>query len=371
MRAVVATEIGPLGPQLRLVLLGTGLECGAADCVSFAELSARLEQPDADLILIVVEPFGPALTTLQAAAVRTRAPVLAVGPAFNSHHIALTLQSGAQAYLDLSRVREDLLRALKTLHLSGAVHHPQGKTFAVLGASPGAGVTTVAASLAFALAEHHPNRVALAELGPGVPELALNLDLKLRHSVTDLAIHWDRMDASMVRKSMVQHPAGLMILAHHPETPHAPVLERPAMHQIVSLLRAMFGYTVLELGHSLDGSRLEAINLAEDVVVVLRLDVPGLRLTRQLLRQLAELDVPRDKLRLLANRHGQKQQIARKQAEDVLGLPIRDLIPDDPATVNESVNHGTPLVRLARRAAITRCFDILAVELNGEPEPTR
>jgi Flp pilus assembly CpaE family ATPase len=70
---------------------------------------------------------------------------------------------------------------------------------------------------------------------------------------------------------------------------------------------------------------------------------------------------------LVANRHGQKQQIQRKQAEEVLGLSIHDLIPDDPGTVNRSLNHGTPLVRVARRAAITRSFDVLAVQLNGAP----
>jgi pilus assembly protein CpaE len=368
MRAVVATEIAALGPQLRLALLGIGLDCGAADCVSFATLPDRLAQPNADVILVVVEPIATALRAIQGVATRSRCPVLAVGAALDSQHVALAMQNGAKAYLDLSRIREELVQTLATMYQNGSVIHPRGKTLAVIGASPGAGVTTVAASLAFAMAEHHPNKVALAELGPGVPELALNLDLKPRHSVSDLTVHWDRMDPTMVRQTMVPHAAGLMILAHKPETLQAHLLERPAMHQTVSLLRTMFGYTVLDLGHSLDASRLAAIRLSDCLVVVLRLDVPGLRLARQFIRQLAENDVPHDKLRLVANRHGQKQQIARKQAEEVLGLPIPDLIPDDPATVNQSLNHGTPLVKLARRAAITRSFDVLAVQLNGKAE---
>jgi len=371
MRAVVATETAALGTQLRQVALGSGLECGAADCVSLANLSTRLALPNADLILVVVEPAGLGLTAIENAASRTRSPILAVGPAFDPRLVSQALQRGAKAYLDLSRIREDLGKTLAKLHEAGSVVHPLGKTLAVVGASPGAGVTTVAASLAFALAEQHPNRVVLAELGPGVPELALSLDLKPRHSVSDLALHWDRMDPSMVRQSMVQHAAGLGILAHKPETLQAHVLERPAMYQTVVLLRAMFAYSVLDLGHSLDGSRLEAMNLADVLVVVLRLDVPALRLARQFIRQLMEQGVPREKLRLLANRHGQKQQIQRKTAEDVLGLPISDWIPDDPATLNQALNHGTPLLTTARRAAITRSFDVLAAQLNGEPEPGR
>jgi pilus assembly protein CpaE len=106
--------------------------------------------------------------------------------------------------------------------------------------------------------------------------------------------------------------------------------------------------------------------MSENVVVVLRLDVPSLRLTRQFVRRLTEQGVVRDKMRLVANRHGQRQQISRKKAEEVIGVAIPEWVPDDPATLNQALNHGLPLLSTARRAAITVSFDTLATKLNGK-----
>src|SRR5436305_263564 len=95
-------------------------------------------------------------------------------------------------------------------------------------------------------------------------------------------------------------------------------------------------------------------------------DVRWMRRTSQYERQLTEQGVARDKMRLLANRHGQRQQISRKKAEEVIGLAIPEWVPDDPATLNLALNHGLPLLSTARGAEITRSFDTLATNLNGK-----
>jgi pilus assembly protein CpaE len=123
---------------------------------------------------------------------------------------------------------------------------------------------------------------------------------------------------------------------------------------------------VLDLGQSGDPGLLTALTLSDKVVVVLRLDVPSLRLTRQFVRQLSEQGVSRERMRLLANRHGQRQQITRKKAEEVLGVAIPEWVPDDPATLNHALNHGLPLLSTARGAEITQSFANLAMNLNGK-----
>ncbi len=317
-------------------------------------------------MLVVLDPVPSGLATIKQTATKTTAPVLAVGPAYDPNQILQAIHNGALMHLDITRFRDDFIAALEKMHQSGKVMHPQGSLMSVVAAAPGAGVTTVAASLGFALNEQHPKHVLLAELGTGVPELALNLDLKPRHSVADLALHWDRMDPAMLRHSLVVHATGLNILAYKPETLHSVALEPPAMRQVLLLMRAMFAYAVLDLGHSSDPGRLTAMTMSEKVVIVLRLDVPSLRLTRQFVRQLTEQGVPRDKMRLVANRHGQRQQISRKKAEEVIGVAIPEWVPDDPATLNQALNHGLPLLTTSRRAPITVSFDTLATNLNGK-----
>jgi Flp pilus assembly CpaE family ATPase len=110
---------------------------------------------------------------------------------------------------------------------------------------------------------------------------------------------------------------------------------------------------------------MEAVKVAEAVLLVVRLDVPALRLSRKLIRHLRDQGVPEASIRPVANRYGQKRQVAYKKAEEALGTTFATWIPDDPGAVNHALNYGQPLVQTARRAGITKRFSLLAQQLNG------
>jgi pilus assembly protein CpaE len=207
-------------------------------------------------------------------------------------------------------------------------------------------------------------------LGGQVPELALNLNVRPQHSLADLAIREDRLDSTLLRQLLVEHAAQLNLLVHQPDTLQATVLAPAVMRTILVLLRTMFEYTVIDLGHLAHPAGMAALELASKVVVVVGLDVPALRLSRRFLRELDEIGVARGKQVLVANRYGQRSQFPWKQAQEALGQPIHEWIPDDVGLVNEALNLGQPLVTLARRANITRRFDELASRVNGKDRGT-
>ena len=137
--------------------------------------------------------------------------------------------------------------------------------------------------------------------------------------------------------------------------------------QLILLARTMFDYAIYDVGHGLQ-SRLaqQAARTADRVVVVVRLDVPSLRLTRVLLNHLADLGTGTETLMLVANRFGQRRQVDWKQAENALGQTIHVWLPDDPATVNQALNLGRPVTEVARWARINRRLGALATLVNGK-----
>lgn len=366
MRVVVTQEHSETLEPVRRTLLSLGLECGPTDCVTFGDLPVRLAQGPVDLVLVRVgSDVAAAQGAIRQTASLTAAPILAMGSTADVQPVLQTTRSGAREYLDETRLHDELESALEKLRTNGTVRQEQGLTVSVLSATPGSGVSTVAANLAFTWAEHYPDRVALVELGREAADLALNLDLDPRHTVADVAQNWQRLDAALLRQSMTAHPHGVAVLAHKPETLTVAPLDPQAVRKTVILMRTMYAATVLDLGHILGEEHYEAMRLSDRVAMVVRLDVPALRRARQLLAQTADRGIPRERIRLIANRYGQKGQIAWKKAEEALGATFTGYLPEDSGKLNYALNQGLPLVKAAPRSSISRRFSKLAVLMNG------
>jgi pilus assembly protein CpaE len=346
-----------------------GLECGAGDCVSFADLPVRLAKGDAEIVLVRVgTDIKAAQETIRQALALTKAPVLAVGPTSEARHILETLHSGAREYLDVDQFQASLETALNKLRAAGVVQHGQCLVVGVASATPGSGVSTVATNLAFIWGEQYRDKVALLELGREAASLALSLDLEPRFTVADVAANWQRLDVAFLRQSLTPHGGGVQVLAYKPETLEVDPIEPQAVRKTLILLRSTYSAAVLDLGHAFGEEHFEAMRLCDAVAVVVRLDVPALRQTRKLLRLCAERGVPRDRIRLVANRYGQSGQIAWKKAEEAVGAPFAEYLPDDSGKLNQALNQGQPLVRASRHGSLARRFAKLAKQLNGQTE---
>jgi pilus assembly protein CpaE len=367
MRVVVAQEQPGESEPIRQLLLGMGLECGAGDCVSHADLPVRLAQNPADLVLVRAGEPEAVLGAVREALPLTKAPVMVTGASADAPQVLQYLHAGARAFLDEAKLQPELEGALEKLRLTGEAHPGQGLIVGVVSATPGSGVTTVAVNLAFVWADKHPNQVALVELCRGAADLALCLDLNPRHTVADIHQNWNRLDSRLLKQSMLAHPGGVQILAQKPETLEAEPLPAHAVRKSVILLRTIFAVSVLDLGHTLGEEQHEAMRLCDVVAVVVRLDVPALRQARRLVRLLEERGIPKDRIRLVANRYGQRGLVNWRKAEEAVGAPFAEYVPDDSGKVNSALNQGQPLVRATRYAGISRRFFKLATQLNGRP----
>jgi Flp pilus assembly CpaE family ATPase len=328
MRVVIAAEHVPERDKCRQAVLALGLECSANDCAVPQQLRLRLAtDPCVELVLVLVGPEeSDSMSAVEYAGRQTPLPVYAIGALTDPELMHRALQSGARGYLDRTRLREELARTLDALRQGGHIEFRRGRAVAVTSACAGAGVTTVSAGLAFALADQ-PGLPVVAELGTDTPELALDLDLRPEHSLSDLLAASKRMDAAMVRQAAIAHPLGVHILAYRPETITPEPASIDALRDLLVLLRSMYDWNILDVGHGVNPVAREVFPLADSIVVVVRLDVPGVRLARAYLQSLFDEGVPAERILAVGNRYGQRGQLAWEKSRRRAEAPDQGVAP--------------------------------------------
>lgn len=369
MQVVLASESPQQREQVRRTVLGVGLRCESADCVDFAGLPLRLARGNVDLVLVGMEQGRKRALPAIAEALRySDRPILAIGPATNTERVVEVLRSGAREYLDQEHVQDELIDAIDRLRRAGVVENRQGKVVGLLSATAGTGVTTLSAGLAFALAQQKAGEVLLAEVGSGSPEFALQLNLQPSYTLRMLLRDWDRVDATVLRQTLVGHPLGVQVLCAHTTGLTPPAVPAATMRQLLALSRNLFDHGVFDLGHGLTEAAVESLQHLDEVYLVTRLEVPALSLTKRLINVLTQQhNVPPERLQLVGNRGNQRGQLTRRQVEEILGYQLLGVVADEPATAIQAQNEGRALQEVAPRGKMCRTLAEMAKRLATTP----
>jgi pilus assembly protein CpaE len=354
-----------LTQQVRDALLREGETC-PPEQVLFLDQADRLARTPAGLVLLVLgsQPER-ALYVLERLQDQGSMRVLAVGPAGDSRLLLRVIRAGASDFVDEANLQADLRACLARLQLTHGERGKSSKVVAVFGPSGGSGASTLAVNLSVALAQKK-HQLLLVDLRLPLGDLAALLDLKPTHSLAELCPHADRLDHSMLERTLVSHESGVKLLAaplSHADSAH---VTADGVREIIRLARRLFSFVIVDVDHSLGPEQLEALTAADVIVLVLHLQFICVRRTCQTLDFLERLGVSRERIRVVVNRYGDAREVPTAKAEKVLGLAINHYIPDDPRSVNQSGNDGLPVVLASPRARVSRSLIDLATSLNGK-----
>lgn len=227
-----------------------------------------------------------------------------------------------------------------------------GQVLAFVSGKGAPGTTTLAIGLAAALG-HHGSRVVLVDADLRGGGVAPYLDFDPRRGLIGLTVGPPSADVVGVE---LQHANGFSVLTgiERPE-----MRERVTPEQLITALAALpgqFAFTVVDVGQALPGVAAGATNAvlrnADKVLVVTTADLTGLWNTRHCLRYLQEsLDVPRERLALVINRHASRHEYGAAEVERALGARVLATIPDDRKAAMRAAREQLPLTAAGGPAA--------------------
>lgn len=359
--------------RLKTVLLGMDTVWLEAECSRYAFFVDVVEQTKPDIGFISMDSDPPRAIKLISETLQ-KAPgcsILVSSSSTDGRLILESMRAGAKEFLTEPVRPEDLNAALQRVRRQASGAGPSRKDhcqiFAIAGATGGVGTTSIAVNLACALAADESNSVVLMDLDMALGDADVFLDTIPEYTLADLAQNVERLDLTLLKKSLTKHSSGVHLLPRPMQLDEVRLITQDKLQRVLGLLKTSFTHLVIDLSKGYSELDLLAMRAADEVLMVTQLDLPCLRNVVRLLMTFDEDDALRDKVKVVVNRVGQDSgQITLKKARDTIGRDIFWQVPNDYRVMVEVRNNGVPLVQHAPKAGITLSIGQLADSLSGK-----
>ena len=327
------------------------------------------EHPD----LLIVDLGNTATPDLRAlASVTAGFPAMSVillSPQPTPEFLIEAMRIGVREVLPSPVPREALQHALGRIGQrvsSAAAPRTKGKIFAFMGCKGGSGATFLAANLGYAMAKDQDKHVALIDLNLNFGEaLHYISDAVPSSTVADVARQIHRLDGAFLESSAVQVLPNFSVLAA-PENPEKSIDVKPeSVERLLNVAVNHYDFVLLDISRNLDAVSLKALDQADTIFLVLQMALPFIRDTKRLIVMFRSLGYPSSKIKLIVNRHEKGGEITLADIEHTLGVSVFKTVPNSHAAVTASINHGTPLLRLAPRDPIAKPLQEVAQAMCG------
>jgi pilus assembly protein CpaE len=258
------------------------------------------------------------------------------------------MRSGARDFIRLPIIEDELTTVIERTSQFSAEHvddepKKRGRAIAVFSSKGGCGCSLIATNLA--VVQTAPT--VLVDLNLQSGDLELMLGLRSKFSLADVVENRDRLDDALLASYLTQHSKNVSLLAAPIKAESAEDIEPRHIYEIMELLRQRFDSVIIDTPHSFDAVTISALDHADQILMVLTLEIHAIRSTRRALEIFDRLGYPRKKIRLVVNRWSKNIDLDQKQVEDFLGERVVGFIQSDYRAAVNSINMGQPLITSA------------------------
>lgn len=336
-----------------------------------AQLSAELlrQRPVAAVVLLGSELERESIFLRELAAECPETMLIAAAQDASPDQILSALRAGAQEFLRLplneieftgvlSRVAE--FAAKKT-----AASRRKGRVITIFSNKGGCGASFLASNLAVALEAP----TAIVDLNLQAGDLGFYFNLEPKFTLTNVIESLPQMDDALLFNLLTPYSQNVSLLASPRDVDAALSVQAAQTRDALELLRNHFDYVVIDLAHFFDEVTLAALDLADEILLVLNPEITTIRSAQRALMVFDRLDYPREKVRVVANRWEKKSlSLDWGQIERFLGKCAVSFIPNDSQAVVNSINLGEPLVKKSPSSPVSLEVKRLAQALAGKSD---
>lgn len=354
IQVVLIDPIDDSREDLRRIFAGITTLWLSEACTSYDGAAKRVAEVRPDLVIVDLDGDPMQAINLIHTIIQQN-PGIAVLPASrvrDSSLILRVIRVGAREFLTLPTRPEEILETVGRLttrpeDVRGA--DPKGPhVIAITGAAGGIGCTTLAVNAATIMAKSTSQELVLADFDLMLGSVDACLDIIPDQTLQGLVQNVDRLDLTLLKRSMPRHSSGLYVLPHPVAMEDSAKIDPESLRRVLVLLKAAFPTVILDTSKGLQSSDFVAFEMADMILMVVQLDLTCLRNTARLLHLFQQFEGLTDRVRLVANRSGSHEsEISLKKAEETLKMPIAWQIPNATKAIHAARAKGVPIDAVA------------------------
>src|SRR5215216_5006049 len=277
------------------------------------------------------------------------------------------MRTGARDFIRLPINDDELITVIDRtaqFALEHADDEPKkrGRGVAVFSPKGGCGTSLIATNLA--MTQKSPT--VLVDLNLQSGDLELLLGLKPKFSLADVVENRERLDDALLASYITPHSKNVSLLAAPTKAESAEDIEPKHIYEVMELLRQRYDNVIIDTPHSFDSTTISALDHADQILMVLTLEIHAIRSTRRALEIFDRLGYPRKKIRLVVNRWSKNNELDQKQVEGFLGERVVGFVQSDYRAAVNSINLGQPLVESAPTSKATTDLRNIASKVFGD-----
>lgn len=236
-----------------------------------------------------------------------------------------------------------------------AEEKPLGHVSVLFCGKGGAGKTTIATNLAVVLAQQEKKRVALVDYDLQFGDISVMLNLTEGQNIGELAKESGELSVEMIESYMTRHFSGVDILPAPLFPQEAEYVTPRHAEQILRLLKASYDYIIVDTAPIFDEINLQALDMADQVFLVVTRDIATIKNAKTSLTILESLNY-REKIRVVLNRSDQDLGVEIADLEKGLEITVSHQVTSDEKAVISAINKGVPAVISHPATEISRSF---------------
>ncbi len=357
-----------------LMLERQGYKILAANSGNQALQMARTEQPDVIILDIMMPDMDgyEVIRRLRKDPETANLPILLFTAKTDVDNKISGYEAGADDYLTKPIHPAELTAHLRSMLQRGKTRlsssKERGYVVGVLAAKGGVGVSTLTLNLAIAFHQKTKAEVIAAEMRPGQGTWGIELGNQITDGLGNL-LHMrpQEISAGAIERELVRMPYGVRLLMASARTNETDLINTTkSLEAVIESLPLLAKVVLLDMGTNFNPGFDRMLEHCSEVILVTEPFPANIQRARQLVEDLSSKGFGRSKLISVVsnNRVRADAQLSIIQMQEILGIPVAQVIPPAPEMAYQAANRNIPLIQVAIGGMISQQYGLLAERLS-------